>query len=375
MNGLRHLWSLSLAILIVAAVSGLSVQIVRAKTCYGPGNIVVPCPPKEQPHPTKVSPPTATPTSTPLPTATATSVPVPGANAGGNNGGSPNQKGPTGFGGSLGWFVGLLAIAVAFAGGVAVGYISKPGSSIGGTRARPSVGLNASDLTNLAHQINPSGHVPLAHGADGSLDGLNRALNRAGLPGIGGDGYSNDGTENLPPGTNPNDPARQIPGDGVKGSPYQTGGFWTDNGRYINIYGYYDTAGEQHFLVAVVLKSKSDPVPDDDGTSGAGTLPLDGTGKVRPHGDVLDLNEEGPGLPADLHGDLSNLANLNEQANLGHSSSPGTQHGGATDPGGDSDNDNSADAGDLKQILDSYDATYDPSPEHPLSDSGKTTGP
>lgn len=246
----------------------------------------------------------------------------------------------------------------------------------------PNPGLNTSSL-NLGGQVFPSDHLPQNLGDNkGDLPGLNRAFNRLGLPGIGGDGDANDG-DNVPTGNpfgiDPTKKSGNIGPDGKDNSPYETGGWWQIKGDYVYIYGYYQTGGTKMTLMQTLPKSwLKDPNPMDEGIGGPGSAPRDGAGNLRPHGDVLGLEGTGlPGQPTDLHGNLSNLAHLNENANLGSTSGVGVQQGGATDPSGDADSPAPGDASQLKQILDSYDATYDPSPEHPVSGLGsaaKTQG-
>jgi hypothetical protein len=234
---------------------------------------------------------------------------------------------------------------------------------------QPNIGLDTSDLANLEHQFFPSGHRPTTSTKAGTLAGLNNALHGLGLPGLGPSGTANDGGK--PEGTN------IPPQEGYDNGGYivTTGGGWNE------FYAYDDSSRSSTHLVAVLNKEDSkaffrDPIRDEDGTNeGATTLPLDGTGHVRPHGDVLDLQNSGlSGPPADLHGELKNLANLNENASLGNSSGPGTHHDAATDPSSDSDAPADGSLDDMKQILDSNEAVVDPSPEHPKSNLGSSAG-
>jgi hypothetical protein len=204
-------------------------------------------------------------------------------------------------------------------------------------------------------------------GNKGSSEGLNRALKRAGLPGLGHGGYASDGDS---PSQHIQD-VDDIPADGKKGSPYQNGGYvvWTED--YVEYWGF--GSGDKAKLVAIVPQTwLKDPNPMDDGTSGPGSPPLDGAGHVRPPGDVLGLEGE-IGRPVGGKGNLTQLGKINMHANLGNSSTPARQLHAATDPdpSGDGGDAGEADAGDLKEIIDSNDAAIDPSPEHPLSQSGK----
>lgn len=244
------------------------------------------------------------------------------------------------------------------------------GRTTGPNRQAPNVGLTTKDLT-LGGQIFPSGYLPPAGGGDGTFDGINRALNREGLPGLpnGGDANDEPSGSGKPTGDQGEaDPLKAAGNDNQMRWGTWKGDDWVAYGSYLYIFGDHGHGEIAQFPRSYASK---DPIPDDDTPGGTAAPATDGAGHLRPHGDVLGLEGSGlPGQPVDTHGNLANLGKLNEHANLGNSSGVGTQQGAATDPNPDADPSGSGDASQLKQIINNNDPATDPSVQHPLEDTG-----
>lgn len=152
-----------------------------------------------------------------------------------------------------------------------------------------------------------------------------------------GKGFSND--------PRPDGSTEDIPKSGKAGDPYKNGGTaeWTSSDG-VNVIEFKDSKGN---LVAIVPQGGRTPNPMDDGTGGPGILPVDGSGRVRPHGDVLDLerhpNDVGR-TPAGLH------------------SIPYVRSHAPINPNPEGDSGTSSDQKNVKAVISTFDGVFDPQP-------------
>jgi hypothetical protein len=228
-------------------------------------------------------------------------------------------------------------------------------------------------------------------GSSSGLDGLNKALNAEGLPGLtlgGGQVSEGDGgnadvaiqsgnktvviSGDLPDGTVVN-----IPADGKKGSPFEKGGqavVSDEGGGTIDIYGYTRNLGgglKTRSIVSIV--PRFDPNPADDGTtSGPGRVPVDGNGNLPPIGGKVDgeRKPEGKMQAVAAKGSLwTNLAHLSQRSGQGIGSSPSTVGmQGHINPNPDAgNNDNREEIGNIKTIRFQSDGVLDPIPSPMLA--------
>jgi RHS repeat-associated protein len=243
------------------------------------------------------------------------------------------------------------------------------------------------DLVNLGRlkEIGVPDRIPSQSGAPtGDLGGLNRAFNRMGLPGLGLPGGNESDGESSGDSTGPQGTSGGVCPDDEAGDSNEYHGR-SDRPLEPEGLGPYDYFSTAWGLVTEPIKAviewlvgelipKIVPDPMDDGTRGPGGVKTDGSGHVRPHGTESDNEVGGIGHPLDRgwRVSLADLAHFHQQTGGGSSSAPGVNRDAPTNPGNGDGQDNGP-AGEMKAVVSTYDAVFDPAP-FPMRLGAASTG-